>query len=52
MNEFAETTVAQRISMVSGVAQVLVDGLGNPVAIGVSLVGLDHIGELVRALAA
>ena len=57
LNEYAETTVAQRISMVSGVAQVAVYGSQkyavrvqlDPKALASRQIGIDEVTQAVRA---
>ncbi len=57
LDEYAETMMAQRISMVSGVAQVLVFGSQkyavrirlNPDALASVGVGIDQVGQAIRA---
>ncbi|MGW8222573.1 MAG: efflux RND transporter permease subunit [Syntrophobacteria bacterium] len=56
LNEYAETMMAQRISMVSGVAQVLVYGAQkyavriqlNPKALASRVIGIDEVAQAIR----
>ncbi len=57
INEYAETFMAQRISTIPGVAQVVVNGAQkyavrikvNPDALAAKRIGIDEVGEAVRS---